>query len=152
MPRFAIKNHDCLTILANEQLVRVSFRDGDYQYLIPLGYVWHNAALYGVTERGRKLTMAEANPTVAFQVDTSGRTGMWEWGSVTGDGEFHVVSDPQERETALEALMPIVGQAPDWWHHEQGPRLAAGELVVWKLEPTHISGCRYTPPEDAEID
>lgn len=75
-------------------------------------------------------------------MDTAMRTGLWEWESVTGEGVFALV-DGSEKQEALAALQPVVAQAPDWWRREQGPRMAAGALVVWRIRPTYIAGCRY---------
>jgi nitroimidazol reductase NimA-like FMN-containing flavoprotein (pyridoxamine 5'-phosphate oxidase superfamily) len=91
MPAQDLNKNDTLAILAEEQLVRVAFHDGESPYLIPLGYVWLRSALYGVTDSGRKTDIAEANPRVAFQVDTSSTTGLFEWRSVTGEGRFEII-------------------------------------------------------------
>jgi nitroimidazol reductase NimA-like FMN-containing flavoprotein (pyridoxamine 5'-phosphate oxidase superfamily) len=125
----------------------VAFRDHASLYLIPLGYVWLRSALFGVADVGRKTEIAERNPRVAFQVDTSMQTGLWEWRSVTGEGTFELVDGAQKGET-LSALQPVIAAAPDWWRREQGPRMAAGALVVWRLNPTQFAGCRYAPGDD----
>jgi len=144
MPRASLTLDDCSRVLASEQLVRVAFRDQDVLYLIPLGYVWLRSALYGVAEPGRKTEMANCNPAVAFQVDTAMTTGLWQWESVTGEGIFELV-DGSEKHEAVAALQPILATAPDWWRREQGPRMAAGVLVVWRIRPTQYTGCRYAP-------
>ena len=114
-------------------------------YLIPLGYVLVEGSLYGVTERGHKTTLAEVDPNVAFQVDTSTTTGLFEWSSVTGKGSFSIVESEEERQPALSALAPLIAQAPDWWQAEQAERMKAGVLVVWKIVPSNISGRAYEP-------
>jgi nitroimidazol reductase NimA-like FMN-containing flavoprotein (pyridoxamine 5'-phosphate oxidase superfamily) len=103
--------------------------------------------MYGVAEAGRKTEVAERNSAVSFQVDTSDETGLWEWRSVTGRGTFEIVTNPEEKKQALGALQPVIAQAPDWWHREQGPKMAAGVLLVWKITPTEKSGCEYVPPK-----
>lgn len=142
MPRAPIDDAAIRETLAGQQVVRVAFRSEDCPYLIPLGYVWIDAALYGVTDRGLKTRLAEADPRVAFQVDTSAETGVFEWTSVTGEGTFAVV-EGAESQAALAALQPVIAAAPDWWRAEQGPKLAAGTLLVWRIRPTRLSGCRY---------
>jgi len=144
MPRSKLTPDDCSRVLANEQLVRVAFCDQRVLYLIPLGYVWLRSALYGVADHGRKTEIADRNPEVAFQVDTAMKTGLWEWESVTGEGTFELV-DGTEKQDALSALQPSIAKAPDWWRREQAPRMAAGELVVWRIRPTRIAGCRFAP-------
>lgn len=144
MPRSTMTHDDCTRVLAGEHLVRVAFHDGDSVYLIPLGYAWLDAALYGVADRGRKTEVAGRNPAVAFQVDTSMQTGLWEWESVTGEGRFELVDGP-DKQKALAALQPTVAEAPEWWRRERGPMMAAGALVVWRIRPKHVEGCRYAP-------
>jgi nitroimidazol reductase NimA-like FMN-containing flavoprotein (pyridoxamine 5'-phosphate oxidase superfamily) len=110
MSRSSLARDDCIRVLISEQLVRVAFCDQESLYLILLGYVWIRSAFYGVADTGRKTEIAKRNPAVAFQVDTAMQTGLWEWESVTGEGDF--------------------------------------ELVVWRLRPTHVAGCRYAPAID----
>jgi len=122
-------------------------------YLIPLGYVWRLSALYGVTEPGRKTRLAAASPRVAFQVDTAVRTGLFEWESVTGSGSFEMVDDEDEKRAALEELLALAADAPPWWRDEQGPRMASGHLLVWRIRPDRMTGARYIPPtEDTNED
>jgi nitroimidazol reductase NimA-like FMN-containing flavoprotein (pyridoxamine 5'-phosphate oxidase superfamily) len=147
MPRQTLDNAENVKVLANERLVRVAFQDGRSSYVVPLGYVWLNGALFGVAEAGRKTELAEVNPIVGFQVDTSIRTGLWEWESVTGTGRFEI-AETEEKARAMAALQPVIAEAPDWWRREQAPRMAAGKLLVWKLTPASTSGCRYAPPRE----
>jgi nitroimidazol reductase NimA-like FMN-containing flavoprotein (pyridoxamine 5'-phosphate oxidase superfamily) len=115
--------------------------------LIPLGYVWLQSALYGVTTEGRKTRLAKINPNVAFQVDTSHETGLWEWQGVTGEGTFGIVGGEEERQQVFVALEPLIAEAPAWWRRELGPRLASGAFLVWRLNPTRVSGRRYAQSE-----
>lgn len=148
MPRSNLTPDDCSRVLAHEQVVRVAFRDQDVLYLIPLGYVWIRSALYGVADRGRKTEIANRNPAIAFQVDTAAQTGLWEWESVAGEGTFELV-DGTEKQEALAALQAAIAKAPDWWRREQDPRMAAGALVVWRIRPSRMAGCRYAPGNGA---
>lgn len=145
MPRQPLSEDECVRLLAREALVRVAFHDETSLYLIPLGYVWLRGALHGVTERGRKTRVAEANSNVAFQVDSSAHTGLWKWDSVTGEGSFELVASDAEKQQVLSGLQPVVAQAPEWWRQDQAARIAAGTLLVWKIVPTRVSGCRYAP-------
>lgn len=149
MPREDLGTDESFQVLANEHLVRIAFMDGPCSYLIPLGYAWRKGALFGVAERGRKTRLAEANPLVAFQVDTSIKTGLWEWESVTGTGRFKL-AEGKEKSLALESLQQVIAEAPDWWRREQMPRMSSGALIVWKLTPENLTGCRYRPPRDVQ--
>jgi len=130
-------------LLATQNVVRVAFRDGDERYLIPLGYVWLRGAMHGVGAPGRKIRLARADPRVTFQVDTAAVTGWFEWTSATGEGRFELVADEDVRRETLDAWRPIVEQAPQWWRREIGPRVDSGELLVWRLTPTHVTGRRF---------
>jgi len=144
MPRTPLSDAECRRVLAGERVVRVTFHDHGSLYLIPLGYVWLDSALYGVTDNGRKTETAARQPLVAFQVDTSAHSGIWEWESVTGEGRFELV-EGSDRQKVFMALQPIIEEAPDWWRQEQAPKLAAGTLVTWRIQPVHMAGRRYGP-------
>jgi nitroimidazol reductase NimA-like FMN-containing flavoprotein (pyridoxamine 5'-phosphate oxidase superfamily) len=146
MPRVPIPISAAERVLETGELVRVCFRDNDSVHLIPLGYVWLDGALYGVTEAGRKTELASANPRVTFQVDTSRETGLFEWESVMGHGDFELVTSPQERAAAIVQLEAFVARAPGWWKAEQGPKLASGQLLVWRVRPAVLTGVRFGPP------
>jgi nitroimidazol reductase NimA-like FMN-containing flavoprotein (pyridoxamine 5'-phosphate oxidase superfamily) len=146
VPRTAISTAKARRVLERERLVRIAFRGNDSTYLIPLGYTWVGSALYGVADRGLKTNLAEQDPSVAFQVDTAMETGLFEWESVTGTGRFAVVNEKAEADRAIAALQPFLAQAPDWWRAEQGPRMAEGALIVWRIKPTSFTGVRYARP------
>ena len=149
MPRQPLTHDQMVQVLATQNIVRVAFRDGPSSYLIPLGYVWLPPALYGVADAGRKTRLAQRNPGVSFQVDTSSNTGLYEWRSVTGEGRFEIVENVKQKQEVFTALEPIIQQAPDWWRRQQGPRMASGDLLVWKITPTNIAGCECAQPDDS---
>lgn len=150
MPRTRIEGQSIEKVLAGSNVARIAFRDGDGTYLIPLGYVWLDGALYGVTDPGRKTELAAREPRVAFQVDTSMETGLFRWESVTGRGRFEIVDDADEKKRALGALQAMIASAPDWWWQEQSTRMATGELLVWRLRPVSVTGVRYASSATAD--
>jgi nitroimidazol reductase NimA-like FMN-containing flavoprotein (pyridoxamine 5'-phosphate oxidase superfamily) len=147
MPRLPMTPEEVARLLSVCDLVNVAFDAGEATYLIPLGCVWLDGALYGVTEAGRKTEIAAARPRVAFQADTSRTTGMWEWESVTGQGRFQVVEDAEELKRAMAKLGAAIAEAPEWWKAERAPEMAAGRLLVWRIEPASTTGVRYARPE-----
>lgn len=146
MPRVPMSDDEAAQFLETCDLLRVSFQRGTAPYLIPLGCVWHAGALYGVTEPGQKTAIAAANSRVAFQADTARRTGLFEWESVTGEGDFEIATDQTEIGQAMAKLRPVVATAPDWWREEQAPKLSTGQLLVWRIRPSRITGVRYVRP------
>jgi nitroimidazol reductase NimA-like FMN-containing flavoprotein (pyridoxamine 5'-phosphate oxidase superfamily) len=148
MAAFDLDQEAILDVLAGQSVVRVAFRDGDERYLIPLGYVWLDGAMQGVSGPGRKTRLAQADPRVTFQVDTSAESGWFEWRSVTGDGRFEIVTDERQRRRTLDAWRPTIEQAPAWWRREIEPAVDAGKLLVWRLTPIHASGRRFGRPDE----
>lgn len=149
MPRSEIGPSEIEAVLADGDVVRVAFHDGEGIYLIPLAYVWRACGLYGVTEPGRKTRLANASSRVAFQVDTAVRTGLFEWESIMGSGCFEIVRDDDEKRAALDGLLGLAEDAPGWWRDEQALRMASGDLLVWRIRPDSITGVRYDPSPDA---
>lgn len=145
MPRTQLDHEAATGVMASGDVVRVAFRSPEAVYLIPLGYVWMDAAMYGVTDPGKKTDMAALDPDVAFQVDTSSVTGLLEWMSVTGQGRFEIVEDEEERSKVLSSLRAFAASAPDWWRDEQVARMASGHLLAWRLTPLTLTGMQYRP-------
>ena len=48
--------------MSKERVVRIGFQESGEGYLVPLGFVWHERALYAMTTHGRKTRMATVNP------------------------------------------------------------------------------------------
>ena len=134
-------------LLSSQRVVRIAFDTNDERYLIPLGYVWEEHALYSVTTRGRKTRMAAVNLNVAFQVDDSCETRLFTFKSVTGAGIFEIVSDAGE----IERIMPLVASrfrdTPDWVQAEWASQWASGELVLVRIRPLTMSGICYAQPD-----
>jgi hypothetical protein len=51
------------TSINGSRVVRIGFEANGERYLVSLGFVWRQDALYAMTTRGRKTRMAAANPT-----------------------------------------------------------------------------------------
>jgi nitroimidazol reductase NimA-like FMN-containing flavoprotein (pyridoxamine 5'-phosphate oxidase superfamily) len=147
MPPRPLTEHEISEVLASERIVRVAFSDREYPYVIPFGYVYLDSTLHGITAPGRKSQIAERNPRVGFQVDTSAQSGPWEWKSVTGEGRFEFVESEEERQKALAALESLIAHAPEWWQEEIRPLVQAGIVRVWRITPTRLGGIRYSRHE-----
>ena len=146
MPRTPMNEIESERLLQQCELIRVSFREGDVAYLIPLGCIWADGALYGATEAGRKTELASLDSRVTFQTDTALETGLFEWESVMGHGAFEIVADAGEKAAAVARLLGFVARAPGWWKVEQGPKLASGQLLIWRIRPDSITGVRCGAP------
>ena len=147
MPAYSLNNEQCLSLLQNERIARFAFNAEGELYLIPLGYVWFEGALCGMTDAGRKTKMAAIESRVTFQIDDSAGSGPFGWRSVMGEGEFEIITDP----TTIGRLAPVVferfSDAPPWAVAELGAKAEQGKAVFFKLSPRVLSGRTFT--EDA---
>jgi nitroimidazol reductase NimA-like FMN-containing flavoprotein (pyridoxamine 5'-phosphate oxidase superfamily) len=132
-------------LLEEQRIVRVCFRAADELYLIPFGFVKIDDYLCGVTGRGRKTEMAARGNSVAFQIDDSDRTGPWGWRSVTGEGVFEVIDQPQQTSQLISVVLSRFTDAPSWFQAEEAARAEAGELLVWRIRVRNVAGRENRP-------
>jgi nitroimidazol reductase NimA-like FMN-containing flavoprotein (pyridoxamine 5'-phosphate oxidase superfamily) len=135
--------------LATQRIVRVAFDAAGERYLIPLGYVWLDNALWCLTTEGRKTRMAAINPKVSFQVDDSSQGSPFEWTSVTGEGMFEVVVGRAAALKVLPALLRRFPDAPAWARGLSMKLLANGDIVALRIRPLVMTGRRMMPPDSA---
>ncbi|MEX2080395.1 MAG: pyridoxamine 5'-phosphate oxidase family protein [Dehalococcoidia bacterium] len=132
-------------LLERERVIRIAFTEGDDRFLVPLFYVFHAGALYGLTTNGRKTALARANPAVAFQVDSTATTGPYAWESVAGQGVWAEVTD----DAAIMAFVPLIqaklADSPLWAQRLLAQRLATLGRVAWSITPTALSGRAHEP-------
>ena len=89
--------------------------------------------------------LAEANPEVAFQVDSTFVTGPWEWASVSGQGTFSRVADPKEFGPFAAKLGEKLSDSPEWASQMLQERFARLGIYAWRITPKEISGRAHGP-------
>lgn len=127
-------------LLSVERIMRVGFDANGERYLVPLGFVSHRGALYAMTTQGRKTQMAAANPGVSFQIDTSVRTGPFNWHSISGEGAFEIVTDAKEIEAVSPLLVSRFPDMPDWMQAEYAEKQEQGSVVFVRIRPSKMIG------------
>jgi nitroimidazol reductase NimA-like FMN-containing flavoprotein (pyridoxamine 5'-phosphate oxidase superfamily) len=140
-----LNNEEIESVLAAQRVVRLGFVAGDEHYVVPVFYTWYQGALCGLTTPGRKTRLAAANPTVAFQVDSSAETGPWEWSSVSGQGAWEEVPNPAGFGPFAAQLRERLADAPPWAQQLLQERFAKIGMVPWRLRPTAMSGRTHEP-------
>jgi nitroimidazol reductase NimA-like FMN-containing flavoprotein (pyridoxamine 5'-phosphate oxidase superfamily) len=133
--------------LVAQRIVRVGFTGPDGPYLVPVGYVWFEGALWIATTVGRKTAMGAANPTVSFQVDDEREAGFYGWSSVTGTGTWESVTDPELLARVQPHQLGRFADGPPWWVEEQVAKMMAGELGIYRIVPTEMGGRTLEPPQ-----
>ena len=131
--------------LRRERILRLAMDADGERYLLPLGYVWHDGAIYCATIRGRKTRMLQRNPRVAFQVDDSATRDAFDWTSVTGEGTVELVSDATEIATVSPLFFSRFADMPDWAARQYEARIRAGALIWLRIRPGKMSGREGAP-------
>ena len=132
-------------VLESERLVRVAFAAEGEMFLVPMFYTWFAGALCGLTTPGTKTRLAERSASVAFQVDSTVTTGIWEWVSVTGEGTWEVVTSPREFGPFAAQLGARLADQPDWTRETLQARFRDLGMVAWRIRPTRLGGKRSVP-------
>jgi nitroimidazol reductase NimA-like FMN-containing flavoprotein (pyridoxamine 5'-phosphate oxidase superfamily) len=146
MPSRPLTETEIDQLLQQERVIRLGFTAPEETYVVPVFYVLHEGALCGLTTPGRKSRMGEANPPVAFQIDSSLTGGIFEWSSVTGEGAFEVVNDPAEFGPFAEKFNARLPDAPAWMQAELEKRFAAVGIVAWRVRPKVMTGRTHRVP------
>jgi len=92
--------------------------------------------------------MAQTNPRVSFQVDTSATTGHYVWSSVTGVGSFEIVEENPLTEKISALVNVRFADAPAWFLANVEKLFAAGKMVAWRITPTALTGVKIAPPNE----
>ena len=127
-------------LLLAERIVRVGFSADPTPYVIPLGYVWVNGAMWGTTRRGRKTELSDRNPRVGFTVDDSLTSKPHYWRSCVGQGEFEIVPLDEFLTTAAKRLRAAFPDNPESHLREWTDGLANGTSVCWRIRPSEVAG------------
>ncbi|MEP6871016.1 MAG: pyridoxamine 5'-phosphate oxidase family protein [Anaerolineaceae bacterium] len=132
-------------VLESERVVRVAFAAGDELFLAPMFYTWFDDVLCGLTTPGTKTRLAERNAAVAFQVDSTATSGIWEWTSVTGAGTWEVVGSPREFGPFAAQLGERLADQPDWTRTTLQARFRDLGMVAWRIRPGRLGGKQSLP-------
>lgn len=132
-------------VLEKERVIRIAFSAGGEEFLVPVFFVFESGDLCGLTTPGRKTRLAEANPRVAFQVDSTYVTGPWEWASISGQGTFSRVADPKEFGPFAGKLSAKLTDSPEWATTMLQERFANLGMYAWRIKISEVSGRAHGP-------
>src|SRR5438876_5549045 len=90
-------------ILKHQVVGRIGCHSDGVTYVVPVSYAYDGKDIYMHTYEGMKLKMMRKNPHVCFEADTM--KDMANWQSVIAWGEFEEITEPAERNKALQILL-----------------------------------------------
>lgn len=124
----------------------------DQPYIVPINYVYKDAAIYAHSGPGNKIDAMRKNPLVCFQVDEV--ISVFNWKSAIIWGTFEELTDPAKKQQAMQGiihrLMPL---NTDPSHHpshgivSSETDLANKEIIIYRINITQKSG-RFEQPSD----
>lgn len=90
--------------LLKKQLIgRIGCHADDVTYVVPISYTFDGNSIYAHTHEGMKVEMMRKNPSVCFEVDDTHDNANWK--SVIAWGTFEELTEPGQREKALQLLL-----------------------------------------------
>jgi uncharacterized protein len=90
-------------ILKRQVVGRIGCHADGLTYVVPVSYAYDGESIYAHTFEGMKLRMMRKNPHVCFEADAM--KDMANWQSVIAWGEFEEITEPAERNKALQILL-----------------------------------------------
>jgi uncharacterized protein len=132
-------------LLRSQRIVRIAFSGGNRMYVLPLGYLWTDGALHLMTSAGQKTAMADANARVAFQIDDAAETGMLGWSSITGEGEWEVITAKAAQMKVGAALIARFPELLSWSNREAAKKATSGALIFARIKPLWMTGRAFLP-------
>lgn len=108
-----ISKEEMIRLLQKQEDGVMSLSNGDTPYCIPFGHVLVDETVYlSLFPRGRKWEIIQKNPKVCFNV-YSWNDDHTEWTSVVVDGVMEPVTDINEIESVVKALIVKMGMDPE---------------------------------------
>lgn len=141
-------------LLKTMQVIRLAMIDEGQPYIVPLnfGYRFEPGLTFYFhsATQGRKLKIMQANPNVAFEMDSEHRLIEAEtacgygfaYASILGTGVIEFIEDPQAKRDALNVLMQSYAQRDDFSFTD----VSLSKVSVYKLRVETLSAKRKPFP------
>ncbi|HVN74492.1 MAG TPA: pyridoxamine 5'-phosphate oxidase family protein [Methanoregula sp.] len=131
-------------ILAEAPVCRLAMADGTEPYVVPLCFAYaadDNAIYFHSAREGKKIGMLENNPRCCVEVDISDgplpdkSPCSWEfrYRSVICTGTAHVVSDPGEKNRALNCIIRHYGECDHPFTEKELDRVCVVKIVIGEM-------------------
>lgn len=136
---------DIARFLQSQRILRLAMQDDGGLYIVPLGYVCLEGAIYCCTLGGKKTEILHRQPRVAFQIDDSASRNAFDWTSVTGEGDVEFISDPTHIARISPAFFDCFIDMPDWAARQYEQRMETGALIWLRIRPIWMTGRNGAP-------
>lgn len=136
-------------VLAEAEVVYVSFAGGDFPYVLPFNFVYFDGAVWIHTGlAGTKFERLAKDPRVGFSLTAAVAVAPEKtttfYKSVCGTGTISVVEDPDLKRAALAALAQRYQAACTLPTPEESLRRTS----IWRIAVASLAGKRHLPPQN----
>jgi nitroimidazol reductase NimA-like FMN-containing flavoprotein (pyridoxamine 5'-phosphate oxidase superfamily) len=126
-------------MISSENFAHLGCSRVDAPYVVPINYAFIDPYIYIYTTEGKKSEILHGNPKVCLQIEhIKSRT---EWRSVIVDAIAYPVTDSEERERAVKAILktnPTL--TPAISIHWMDDWVRENIEIIFRLEPTSRTG------------
>lgn len=133
-----LERAECDAVLARHRVGRVGMRDAEGVYLVPIGYAFDGAYLYGHAASGRKVSLMRRWPHVAFEVDEVEDESHWR--CVLVRGRFEELSDPTDQDRARLRLLRAFDGNPQLVTAGHGHRVHLADAILFRIHVEEVTG------------
>jgi nitroimidazol reductase NimA-like FMN-containing flavoprotein (pyridoxamine 5'-phosphate oxidase superfamily) len=128
---------ECRAVLERQRMCVVSMVDGDEPYAVPVFYGFDGETLYLGVAEGRKTHALDANPRVYVVVTEVGPGDAWK--SVAVAGRARTLTEPEERQRAIDVLVAHNRRVRGEPRRESPPARRDGGRVI-RIDGPVLSG------------
>jgi nitroimidazol reductase NimA-like FMN-containing flavoprotein (pyridoxamine 5'-phosphate oxidase superfamily) len=135
---------ECRDALQRADLGRLACVNGDQPYIVPIHFSFDAGrnCLYAFSVLGQKIDWMRQQPKVCLAVEDL--TDKNHWTTVLVFGRYEELTDSADDKAALEAVMELFKQRPEWWLPavaKVGTR-ESHETVIYRVTIDQLTGRR----------
>ena len=132
-------------ILHQSQVCRIALHDGEYPYIVPFNYGYHDRTLYfHSAASGKKINLIQKNNKACFEIEYDCQIIQHEeackwtakYRSVIGFGKIEFITDPEEKKKGLDKIMLHYGRSAVNVYNEKNVE----DIVILKLTIDKLTG------------
>jgi Predicted flavin-nucleotide-binding protein len=133
-------------MISTENFAHLGCSHNNVPYVVPINYAFIDPYIYIYTTDGKKSEILRSNPQVCLQIENI--KSRIDWQSVIVEALAQHVTEPEEREKAVQAILKINPTlTPAISVHWMDDWVRENIEMIFRLEPTAKTGRKTKPPK-----
>jgi nitroimidazol reductase NimA-like FMN-containing flavoprotein (pyridoxamine 5'-phosphate oxidase superfamily) len=129
---------ECEALLRRSRVARLSVRDAEGTYIVPISFAYADGAIYGHSPSGHKVTLMRRWPHVSVLVDEI--TNVARWRSVLVRGTWHELTEEDDKFRAR-ALLLRAFEGQLWWVTAgHGHQATLADAILYRIDIAEMTG------------